>query len=231
MLEEIKEEQPAPRIVLCAPGETFSKDVVMDLTRFLFEAKSAGWDVVFSMDYDPNVYYVRNKLLGGDVGRGPNQKPFNGGVDYDYVLWIDSDIRFNFKMVQKLLSNNKDVVCGLYRMKDLKNFAVVKDMDDSYFAEHKSYKFFDVEDFKKLNEENNLEPFKVDYTGMGMCLVSKKALESLEYPWFRPIWMNINEMKDFTSEDVGFCMQLRKAGFEIWCDPAVVAGHVKSLAI
>ena len=235
MLEEIKEEpeqqQTGPRIVLCAPGEHFHKDVVMDLTRFLFEAKNAGWDVVFSMDYDPNVYYVRNKLLGGDVGRGPSQKPFDGKIDYDYVLWIDSDIRFTFKMVQKLLSHKKDVVCGIYRMKDLKNFAVVKDMDDAYFAEHKCYKFYNIDDFKKSNEENNLDPFKVDYTGMGMCLVSKKALESLEYPWFRPIWMNINEMKDFTSEDVGFCVQLRKAGFEIWCDPAVVAGHVKSLAI
>ena len=230
MLEEIKEE-PSPRIVLCVPGDNFSKDVTMDLTRFLFEAKGAGWDVVFSMDYDPNVYYVRNKLLGGDVGRGPSQKPFDGKIEYDYVLWVDSDIRFNFKMVQKLLENKKDVVCGLYRMKDLQHFAVVKDMDDAYFAEHKTYQFFSVDDFKKLTENNTLDPFKVDYTGMGICLVSKKAIESLEYPWFRPIWMNVGDMKDFTSEDVGFCIQLRKAGFEIWCDPKVVAGHMKLIPI
>jgi len=231
MLEEIPEEKPAPRVVLCIPGDTFTREVVMDITRFLFEAKGAGWDVILSMDYDPNVYYVRNKLLGGDVGRGPTQKPFNGQFDYDYVFWIDSDIRFNFKMAERLISHGKDVSCGLYRMRDMKSFAVVKDMDDAFFAENKYYKFLTVDDFKEMQETEKMDIFKIDYTGMGICMVSRKALEALEYPWFRPIWMNVGDMKDFTSEDVGFCIQLRKAGFDIWCDPTVVAGHMKTFAI
>lgn len=216
------------KISLCIPGENFNKDVVMDIIRFLFEAKGANWDISLSMDYDPNVYYVRNKLLGGDVGRGTNQKPYNGEMEYDYVLWIDSDIRFNFKMVEKLIKSEKDVICGLYRMRDLTHFAIVKDMDDAYFAEHKTYKFFNVTDFNEMKEK---ELFKVDYTGMGICLVSRKALESLEYPWFRPVWKSVGDMKDFTSEDVGFCISLRKAGFDIWCDPSVVAGHMKTFPI
>jgi len=61
--------------------------------------------------------------------------------------------------------------------------------------------------------------------------VSKKVLESLEYPWFRPIWKNIGHMKDFTSEDVGFCIQIREAGYEIYCDPSVIGGHMKLIPI
>ena len=79
------------KIALCIPGNTFSREVMMDIIKFLEDARIAQWEVVLSMDYDPNVYYVRNKLLGGDVGRGPSQKPYNGEFEYDYVLWIDSD--------------------------------------------------------------------------------------------------------------------------------------------
>lgn len=230
-METIKEEVRAPKIVMCMPGNEFSKEVMLDTIKFLFEAKNNGWEVILGCDYDPNVYYVRNKLLGGDVGRGPGQKPFDGKIDYDYVLWVDSDIRYNFAMVERLISHNKDVCCGLYRMKDMRNFAVVREMNDAYFAENRSYKFFDVDELDKLIKSEALEPFEVDYTGMGLCVVSKKAVESLEYPWFRPIWMNVGDMKDFTSEDVGFCIQLRKAGNKIWCDPKVVAGHMKMIPI
>jgi len=219
------------KIVLCIPGNTFSREVTMDIIRFIDETKAAGWEVVLSMDYDPNVYYVRNKLLGGDVGRGKNQKPYNGEMDYDYVLWIDSDIRFNFKMIERLASHKKDAICGLYRMKDLKNFTVVRHMDDEYFKEHKSYQFLTVEDVEKMHKSQKAELFVIDYTGMGMFLVSRQAIEKLEYPWFQPIWKDIGDMRDFTSEDVGFCIKLRETGTTIYCDPAVIGGHMKLMPI
>ena len=219
------------KIVLCVPGNTFNREVMMDIIKFIDDAKAEKWQITLSTDYDPNVYYVRNKLLGGDVGRGPNQKPFNGEVDYDYVLWIDSDIRFNFKMIERLASHKKDAVCGLYRMSDLKNFTVVRRMDDEYFKENKSYQFLTVEDVEKMHKSEKTELFEIDYTGMGLFLVSKDALEKMEYPWFQPVWKDIGDMRDFTSEDVGFCIKLRETGTTIYCDPTVIGGHMKTIPI
>ena len=219
------------KIALCIPGNTFSREVMMDIIKFLEDARIAQWEVVLSMDYDPNVYYVRNKLLGGDVGRGPSQKPYNGEFEYDYVLWIDSDIRFNFKMVERLASHKKDAICGLYRMKDMKHFTVVRHMDDEYFKENKSYQFLTVEDVEKMHKTQKVDLLKIDYTGMGMFLVSREALEKLEYPWFQPVWKEIGDMRDFTSEDVGFCIKLRETGTTIYCDPAVIGGHMKLMPI
>jgi len=219
------------KIALCIPGNTFSREVMMDTIRFLDDARMAQWEVVLSMDYDPNVYYVRNKLLGGDVGRGPQQKPFNGEFDYDYVVWIDSDIRFNFKMVERLASHKKDAICGLYRMKDMKNFTVVRHMDDEYFKAHKTYQFLTVEDVEKIRKTQKVDLMKIDYTGMGLFLVSRQALEKLEYPWFQPVWKENGNMRDFTSEDVAFCIKLRETGTEIYCDPEVMAGHMKLVPI
>ncbi len=219
------------KIVLCVPGNTFPREVMMDIIKFIDDAKAEKWEIILSIDYDPNVYYVRNKLLGGDVGRGINQKPFNGEMDYDYVLWIDPDIRFNFKMIERLASHKKDAICGLYRTKDMKHFAVVRRMDDEFFKENKSYQFLTVEDVEKMHKSEKVELFDIDYTGMGIFLVSRKALESLEYPWFQPIWKEIGDARDFTSEDVGFCIKLREAGNDIYCDPGVIGGHMEFMTI
>ena len=47
------------------------------------------------------VNFARCKCLGANVLRGPDQKPWDGKLEYDYQLWIDSDIVFN---VEKFLS-------------------------------------------------------------------------------------------------------------------------------
>ena len=54
--------------------------------------------------------------LGGDVLAGPNQKPFQGKVDYDVIVWIDSDIIFTPEDVFKLLDSPHDVTAGVYMM-------------------------------------------------------------------------------------------------------------------
>ena len=203
----------------------------MDILKFLEEARAAKWEIVLSMDYDPNVYYVRNKLLGCDVGLGPNQKPYNGELDYDYVLWIDSDIRFNFKMIERLASHKKDAVCGLYRMQDMKHYPVVKHMDDEYFKEHKMFQYLTVEELEKIHKSGKIDLMKIDFSGMGMFLVSRAALERMKYPWFQPVWKEIGDMRDFTSEDVGFCIKLRETGTDIYCDPSVIGAHMKLMPI
>ena len=41
------------------------------------------------------VNFARCKVLGANVLRGPNQVPWDGKLEYDYQLWIDSDIVFD----------------------------------------------------------------------------------------------------------------------------------------
>ena len=79
-------------IVLCVPGKQFSdswlhswNDTVAALTR-------AGHTWGYSLSYDPVVYYARNRVLGGNNTAGKIQKPFQGTVAYDYMIWIDSDM-------------------------------------------------------------------------------------------------------------------------------------------
>jgi len=206
------------KIVLCIPGDTYIREVMVDIVNFTREAQALNWDLYVQLEYTSNIYKVRNKLLGGNVNLGKEQKPFNGKIEYDYVLWIDSDIRFNIEMIKTLLSHKKDVITGLYRMTNGKYSAMINNED-----------FISYEDLQKKRDENDMKIFTVNSCGMGICLMSRKALETIKYPWFRPIYNEHNG--NFLGEDTAICVQLRRAGFDIYCDPNVVAGHMKMFMI
>ena len=51
------------------------------------------------------VNFARCKCLGANVLRGPDQKPWDGNLKYDYQLWIDSDIMFDTEKFYRLIHN------------------------------------------------------------------------------------------------------------------------------
>jgi hypothetical protein len=61
--------------------------------------------IQISQDYSSMVNFARCKVLGANVLRGPNQKPWDGKLEYDYQLWIDSDIVFNTEKFWQLCDN------------------------------------------------------------------------------------------------------------------------------
>jgi hypothetical protein len=79
--------------------------------------------------------------LGGNILAGENQKPFGGKLDYDYMMWIDSDIIFTPQQFQRLLDHNQDIVSGLYLMDGGNAYATVKDWNEDYFQQNGNFQF------------------------------------------------------------------------------------------
>ena len=52
------------------------------------------------------VNFARCKCLGANVLRGPNQLPWDGKLEYDWQLWIDSDIVFDTAKFYQLVLNS-----------------------------------------------------------------------------------------------------------------------------
>ena len=77
------------------------------------------------------------------------------------------------------------------------------------------------------------KPFTVDYTGFGWVLIKKGVFENLEYPWFAPQMQvfESGDVQDMCGEDVSFCLDAKKMGMEIWCDPRIRVGHEKTRVI
>ena len=64
-----------------------------------------GAAIQISQDYSSMVNFARCKCLGANVLRGPDQKPWDGNLKYDYQLWIDSDIMFDTEKFYRLIDN------------------------------------------------------------------------------------------------------------------------------
>ena len=227
---ETKQEEPKlvepKNLIFCIPGRQFSGNFLQCWTELSTYCTMRGHKWALSQRYSSNVYYVRNMCLGGNVLEGPDQKPFGGKVDYDYMVWIDSDVLFNSRQFERLLSHDLPIVSGLYMMQDGKNFAAVENWNEADFSKEGTFKFLTPDDVKERKD-----PFKVSYSGFGFTIIKKGVFEQLQYPWFRPHWKTIGNAQDFTSEDVGFCLSAQEKGIDIKIDPLVILGHEKTVIL
>ena len=208
------------------PGRSYSREFLLAWSDLLIQATNKGHQCMISQQYSSVVHFARARCLGGDVLKGPDQKPFQGKVDYDAIMWIDSDMVFKPEDFFNLIESPHDVTAGLYMMEDLQNLAVVKDWDTDYFAKTGTFKFLNPTDL-----ENEPQYVPVSYAGMGWMLIRKGVLEDLKYPWFWSPLQEVGSLVDMSSEDVALCKAMTAAGHQVYVDKKIRVGHQKSMII
>ena len=102
------------KIIFCIPGNNFSNRFLKCWTELTIELHRRGFEYELLSQYVPNVYKVRTLLLGGHRKHGQYQSPWQGKKEYDYIMWIDSDIIFKPEDFFGLFKHKKDIVSGLY---------------------------------------------------------------------------------------------------------------------
>ena len=236
--ERAKELIRGKRIVFCLPGRGASYNYLKSFVQLCFDIVQCGASIQISQDYSSMVNFARCKCLGANVLRGPKQVPWDGKLEYDYQLWIDSDIVFNSeKFFQLVLDANPEgekerhIVAGWYCSEDGKTTSVAHWLEEDDFRNNGGV--MNHETIESISKRR--KPFTVDYTGFGWLLIRKGVFEheGLPYPWFAPKMQvfESGEVQDMCGEDVSFCLDAIAAGFEIWCDPRIRVGHEKSRII
>jgi hypothetical protein len=173
------------------------------------------------------------KTLGLDNLRGSEQKPFNGEIDYDVWVTIDSDIFFTPEQLERLIedTDTHPIISGVYRMIDMKHYAAVKTWNIDFFKKNGTFKFLRVEDL-----EGAPKYMKVAYNGMGFMAIKREVLEKMKYPYFHRE-LQVIEMSDGTiiqdmcSEDVAFCKNAKDVGYDVMINTELRVGHEKELVI
>ena len=246
---------PKRKVIIGLPGDHFSQAFLMSWTNALHALTiSSNYDIRISFGKSSYVSFARMQTLGLDVLRGKHQKPFNG-EPYDVFVTIDSDVVFSSVQLIELIESTAiyPVVSGYYMMQNNTDFAVVKEWNKTYFAQHGAFQFMqpkDVEeDMKQFAEElqerkktNNQGPLsmpkftKVSYTGLGFFACRKEVLDSLQYPFFnrdlqRMRGNNGVELVDICSEDVAFCKNIEDAGYDIMVNTRLRVGHEKAIVL
>jgi hypothetical protein len=216
-------------VIIGLPGNTFSQKFLISWTEAL-PVLMNKYNISLSVGYSSFVSFARMQTFGYDTLMGKDQKPFRG-KDYDVFVTIDSDIVFSAESVIELIENTSkyDVVSGYYMMANNKNLAVVREWDTEYYSRTGTFHFLTPSEIPE-------SPFPVAYAGMGFMALTKRAMDSVEYPAFfhEPVEFggpDGKQIRELVSEDVAFCRNLQKKGYHIMVIPSLRVGHEKTFVI
>lgn len=147
------------------------------------------------------VYSAREQIANKAINEG-----------YTHVLWLDSDMVFGEDILDDLMFCGKQIVSGIYHTRKKGYISVI-------------FKSIDPDKFEWFEEYPN-EPFRIAGCGFGCVLTDTEVLRSVQQKFgmcFFPIPRQ--------GEDLAFCKRAQDLGFELWCDPTVVCGHIGHIAI
>lgn len=161
----------------------------------------------------PNALSVQ---IGGYKPHGMNNLVKDARqIEASHLLNIDSDMIFPPDALERLLKADKDIVGANYHQRgnhlDQDNRSSV-----TKFEENGEY-------VSKLEEDFPKKLFECAAVGLGLTLINMKVFDSLPFPWF-----HTTEGEEHSTEDIVFCQDARKLGFEVWCLPDLKMGHIGS---
>jgi len=227
------------RIILALPGDNYSSAFLMSLLASMnILLDNSKYQLIISPGVSSYVTFARMQTLGLNVLRGADQKVFNGEV-FDYWITIDSDQIFSPAHIIDLIESleTHPVVAGCYRMSNLTHYPVVEKWDTDYFKKNGCFEFMSVDKLDAWKKENEGENFKkVSYAGMGFFGMRKEVLDAMKYPYFDSEKTTIEGengvvLNDIMSEDVAFCKNIQKAGYDIMLKTTLRVGHEKRIIL
>lgn len=118
----------------------------------------------------------------------------------DYILWIDSDMRFPYDTILRLQAHGKEIVgCNAMKRNESFQLAIPKD--------HMGRRLTPAE-FKKGGLR------QMGFIGHAVTLVKYEVYEKIKPPWYYAIYKDLI----YKGEDDNFCQEAKEAGFRIWAD-------------
>ena len=201
--DAIKARMKGKKIVFCLPGRGCSFIFLKAFVQMCFDMVQNGMSIQISQDYSSMVNFARCKCLGANVLRGPDQLPWDGKLEYDYQLWIDSDIVFDSNKFWQLCDlalpaedsekEEAEICGGWYATEDGQTTSVAHWLEEGDFKENGGVMNHEMLD----GITKRRKPFTVDYAGFGWLLIKHGVFEhaDMKYPWFAPQMQVLNQEK------------------------------------
>jgi hypothetical protein len=124
--------------------------------------------------------------------------------DFSHIWWVDSDMKFPIDAPIRLLKRNKHIVGANYRRRRFPN-PNFTGMSGS------------AGQFTEFQTTANSPAMElIDVLPHGLVMVKREVYEKVPQPHYLQEY--IPELKLEIGEDIYFCQQAQKAGYEVWCD-------------
>jgi|694.fasta_scaffold37843_9 hypothetical protein len=180
--------------------------------------------VLFTNGHFMDFMYITNESL---ITRGRNEIVHTFmESDFDHLLFIDSDHRFDPMGILKMIEEEEDIICGIAPRKRI-NWASVKEANELKFND---LQFFTGEFVVELLEGAEIfydKKFEIKYGGTGLMLVSRVVFEKLKsktksyksdygsHDTFEYFTTSIKDGK-LLSEDYELCKNWRELGGKVY---------------
>lgn len=165
--------------------------------------KEPGTILSFSRGQSPAAN--RNVLIEGGLQSGCT-----------HILFIDDDVLVPPDILPKLLRHDKDIVTGLYLMRQYPHKPIIFDFSDDK-GHCRNY-------YPKDSEDSLIE---IINCGLGAVLIKMEVFRAIEKPW-----ITLGELDPQNwCDDIAFFNKCKAFGFKMYCDLSVVCGHIASAAV
>ena len=134
----------------------------------------------------------------------------------DYLFFLDDDVIPPVNVIERLVSHDKDIVSGLYYIRNTDDNGMPAPMPLSLRKYPDGYKVFWGEGLEK-----------VDVICDGCCLVKRKVLEKMKPPYHLYIYDEDGRVKK--GSEFYFSEKAKEAGFEIYTDCNLICKHYKKI--
>ncbi len=151
----------------------------------------------------------------------------------DVALMVDDDICFGKQDAEyavELCRTTRSVVCGAYAVGDGSHFAL---------------RLWDDRGPDVIAFSPEAEPISIEYGATGFMAIHRDVVDAImaqtdwvheDAPWaFKPIFevgsVPHGDVHFYVSEDWHFSQRVRDLGFEIWLDPRIRLGHLKTMPL
>jgi len=246
--KEIEMEKQNPSVFIATPmyGGMCAGYYTQSLLQLSDLLKQNGIGNTFSFMFNESlITRARNALTNA----------FLKHSDSTHLLFIDADIHFDPQDVLRLLSEDKDIICGIYPKKEI-NWATVKRAVDAGVPEHElkhhtgSFVVNLVGYVGEVTVPIN-EPVEIYNGGTGFMLIKREVFERMkdQLPYY------LNDVSDLggtmqqqepiteyfatsiepetgrlLSEDYHFCYNWRKFGGKVYAAPYCRLSHIGTYA-
>jgi hypothetical protein len=174
-------------------------------------------------------------------------------TDATHLMFIDADIAFNPADIPRMVSADKDIICGLYPKKEINwvqvSEAVKAGVPPDQLHLHTGAFVLNLAHGETQTTGNVNEPIEIANGGTGFMLIKRKVFEALndKVPSYTndmyhavDVVRKVKIIKEFfatsideesnrlLSEDYHFCKISRMAGFKVFCAPWANFSHTGS---
>jgi hypothetical protein len=124
--------------------------------------------------------------------------------NFDYIWWVDSDMKFPIDTPMRLLARNKPIVGANYRRRRFPNPSFT-----GMTGSAGSFREFQTTDNSPAMEMCDVLPH-------GLCLIKREVYEKVAQPHYLQEY--IPHLNLEVGEDIYFFQKCKQEGYEIWCD-------------